>query len=117
MLNHLPVDLSFVDEEDKVRYFTQGKERIFPRSPQVIGRECRTATRPHSVHVRQPHPRGVKKGEKDEAEFWIEMRAASCTSATSPCATPSGPTRLPRGDPGLTQIRKLEGQRRLLDWS
>ncbi|MGC4122215.1 MAG: DUF438 domain-containing protein [Myxococcales bacterium] len=118
MLNHLPLDLSFVDEEDKVRYFTQGKERIFPRSPQVIGRAVQNCHPPHSVHVVNRILEAFRKGEKDDAEFWIEMKGRflhiryfavrdakkqykGCLEVTQ----------------DVTHIRALEGQRRLLDWN
>ncbi|HEY3445862.1 MAG TPA: DUF438 domain-containing protein [Myxococcales bacterium] len=118
MLNHLPVDLSFVDEEDKVRYFTQGKERIFPRSPQVIGREVQNCHPPHSVHVVNRILEAFKKGEKDEAEFWIEMRGRflhiryfamrDAQKAYRGCLEVTQ---------DVTKIRALQGQRRLLDWN
>ena len=106
------------DSQAKVRYFTQGKERIFPRSPQVIGRAVQNCHPPHSVHVVNRILESFRKGEKDEAEFWIEMRGRflhiryfavrdaqkhykGCLEVTQ----------------DVTKIRKLEGQRRLLDWS
>ena len=50
MLTHLPVDLTFVDENDRVAYYSEGPERIFPRSPAIIGREVRNCHPPKSVH-------------------------------------------------------------------
>ena len=118
MLNHLPLDLSFVDENDEVRYFTQGKERIFPRSPQVIGRAVQNCHPPHSVHIVNRILEAFRKGERDEAAFWIDLKGKflhiryfalrdaakqykGCLEVTQ----------------DVTHIRALEGQRRLLDWT
>ena len=51
MLTHLPVDMTFVDENDRVVYYSEGPERIFPRSPAIIGREVRNCHPPNSVHM------------------------------------------------------------------
>ncbi len=51
ILNHLPVDLTFIDENDIVRYFSHGKERIFVRTKAVIGRSVQNCHPPQSVHV------------------------------------------------------------------
>src|SRR5690606_39072251 len=51
LLNHLPVDITFIDENDVVRYFSQGKERIFARTKAVIGRTVQNCHPPQSVHV------------------------------------------------------------------
>ncbi|MGW8304052.1 MAG: DUF438 domain-containing protein, partial [Desulfobacterales bacterium] len=73
MLTHLPVDLTFVDETDRVAYYSEGPERIFPRSPAIIGREVRNCHPPKSVHLVNQILDAFKSGSRDSAEFWIEL--------------------------------------------
>ncbi|HKK01918.1 MAG TPA: DUF438 domain-containing protein, partial [Desulfuromonadales bacterium] len=69
MLTHLPVDLTLVGADDRVLYFSQGRERIFPRSPGIIGREVRNCHPPKSVHIVEEILNKFRSGERDEAEF------------------------------------------------
>ena len=73
LLNHLPVDLTFIDENDVVRYFSHGKERIFARTKAVIGRTVQNCHPPQSVHVVEELLRDFKSGAKDVEDFWIQM--------------------------------------------
>ena len=73
ILNTLPVDLTFVDKEDKVKYFTQGKERIFDRNRAIIGRDVRMCHPPSSVHVVEQILSDFKNGKETSAAFWIQM--------------------------------------------
>jgi hypothetical protein len=66
--------MSFVDENDEVRYYSDTPERIFPRSPAVIGRKVQNCHPPASVHVVEKILRAFKEGTRDAAEFWIEIR-------------------------------------------
>jgi hypothetical protein len=118
MLRHLPVDVTFVDENDRVLYYSEGKERIFPRSPAVIGREVQNCHPPKSLHVVNDIVRAFKEGTKDVAEFWIQrtngpfvhIRYFAVRDAEGKY----------RGVIEVTQeisrLRALEGERRLLDW-
>jgi uncharacterized protein len=72
MLTALPLDFSYVDEHDRVRYYSEG-ERIFPRAPNVIGRKVQNCHPPASVHKVQQILDAFRADEKDTAEFWIEM--------------------------------------------
>jgi hypothetical protein len=72
MLNTLPLDLTFVDKDDKVKYFTQGKERIFVRPKTIIGREVSLCHPPASVGVVEEIINSFKTGEKDHEDFWIK---------------------------------------------
>jgi hypothetical protein len=73
LLNHLPVELSFVDADDRVCFFTQTGERIFPRSAAVIGREVQKCHPPASVHKVEQILDDFRAGRRDVAEFWIQM--------------------------------------------
>lgn len=74
MLNHLPVDLTFIDENDVVRYFSHGKERIFARTKAVIGRTVQNCHPPQSVHVVNELLADFKAGRKDAEDFWIPLK-------------------------------------------
>jgi DUF438 domain-containing protein len=74
ILNTLPVDLTFVDKEDKVKYFTQGKERVFDRNRAILGRDVRMCHPPASVHVVEKILSDFKSGKAESAPFWIQMK-------------------------------------------
>ncbi|OQB15292.1 MAG: Hemerythrin HHE cation binding domain protein [Firmicutes bacterium ADurb.Bin193] len=73
VLNTLPVDISFVGKDDTVRYFSQNNERIFPRTPSVIGRNISNCHPPASVHVVEKLVNDFKSGVKTSEDFWIRM--------------------------------------------
>ena len=121
LFNHLPVELSYVDENDAVRFFTQTGERIFPRSPAVIGRTVQKCHPPASVNRVEQILTDFRAGRRNVAEFWIQM------------ALDDGDEHFihiryfaVRDDHGryrgtleivqdVTRIRELEGEKRLLD--
>ncbi len=72
VLTHLPVDVTYVDENDEVRYFSLGKERIFERTPAVIGRKVQNCHPPTSVHVVEQIVSDFRSGKRDRADFWIQ---------------------------------------------
>jgi DUF438 domain-containing protein len=117
MLTHLPVDLTFVDENDRVAYYSEGPERIFPRSPAIIGREVRNCHPPKSVHLVNKILDAFKSGSRDTAEFWIELGAKFIYIRYFAVRDAKGYYRgTLEVSQDLTEIRKLEGQQRLLDW-
>lgn len=73
MLNTVPGDMTFIDKDDVVKYFSQGKERIFARTKTVIGRTVQNCHPPASVHVVEKILEDFKSGKKDEESFWIKM--------------------------------------------
>ena len=117
MLTHLPVDLTFVDENDRVAYYSEGPERIFPRSPAIIGREVRNCHPPKSVHLVNQILDAFKSGSRDTAEFWIELGGKFIYIRYFAVRDADGYYRgCLEVSQDLTQIRKLEGQQRLIDW-
>ena len=117
MLTHLPVDLTFVDENDRVAYYSEGPERIFPRSPAIIGREVRNCHPPSSVHMVNQILDAFKSGSRDTAEFWIELGGKFIYIRYFAVREANGQYRgTLEVSQDLTKIRKLEGQQRLLDW-
>lgn len=74
LLNHLPVDITFIDQDDVVRYFSYGKERIFARTKAVIGRTVQNCHPPRSVHVVEDLLADFKSGRKDDEDFYSRFR-------------------------------------------
>ncbi len=73
LLNSLPLDITFVDKNDRVKYFSQSSERIFPRTLTVIGREVANCHPPASVHIVESIIDDFKSGKKDSESFWIKL--------------------------------------------
>lgn len=73
MLNAMPVDITFVDKDGIVKYFSEGTERIFPRTKAVIGRDVANCHPPASVHVVEKIVEDLMSGKKDHEDFWIRM--------------------------------------------
>jgi DUF438 domain-containing protein len=117
MLTRLPVDISFVDENDVVVYYSATPERLFPRTPGVIGRKVKNCHPPKSVHIVERILTAFRSGERDEAEFWIDSRGKFIHIRYFAMRDRSGAY---RGALEVTQdvtaIRGLHGERRLLDW-
>lgn len=115
LLNTLPVDITFVDKEDTVRYFSQNKERIFPRAKAIIGRKVQQCHPQKSVHVVNQILEDFRNGRRDLAEFWIQLKERlilirylairskdneylGCLEVTQ----------------DITDLKKIEGEKRLL---
>ena len=73
VLNTLPFDITYVDKDDKVRYFSQSNERIFPRATSVIGRNVSNCHPPASVHIVEKIVEDFKDGKKDQESFWLKL--------------------------------------------
>ena len=71
ILNTLPIDITFVDRNDKVKYFSQGKERIFQRNRAILNRDVRHCHPPASAHIVDKIIEDFKSGREDQAPFWI----------------------------------------------
>jgi len=121
LFSHLPIELSFVDDEDAVRFFTQTGERIFPRSPAVIGRKVQRCHPPDSVDKVEEILRDFRDGTRDVAEFWIEIGGADDEprfvhiryfAVRDDAGTYRGTLEVVQD---VTHIRDLEGEKRLLD--
>jgi len=116
MLNHLPVDMTFVDENDEVRYFSTPGHRIFPRSKAIIGRLVENCHPPSSVHIVKELLDAFKSGAKTKESFWIQMGEkfiliqyfALHDEEGKYCGTLEV-------SQDVSDIRKLEGEKRLAD--
>jgi DUF438 domain-containing protein len=117
LLKNLPVDVTFVDEMDRVLYYSATAERIFPRSAAIIGRKVQKCHPPASVHVVNRILESFREGRRDVAEFWIEMRGRFIhiryfavrdeNKKYKGCLEVSQ---------DVTAIRGLKGEKRLLEW-
>ncbi len=117
LLLHLPVDVTFVDEEDTVRYYSASKHRIFPRSPGIIGRKVQNCHPPKSVGIVERILQAFKAGERDVAEFWLQLRGRFIHIRYFAVRDAEGRYRgTLEVSQDVTDIRNLEGERRLLDW-
>jgi DUF438 domain-containing protein len=116
LLKNLPVDVTFVDENDRVRYFSQSRERIFRRAPAIIGRRVQQCHPPQSVHRVQQIVDDFRSGTRDEAEFWIQMGGRFIHIRYYAVRNPDGEYRgTLEVSQDVTGIRALQGERRLID--
>ena len=116
MLNSLPIDITFVDKEDTVRYFSQPKERLFPRAKAVIGRKLQQCHPQKSVHLLNQILDEFKSGERDLAEFWVDVKGRKIHIRYFAVRDSSGKYLGCVGvDQDITDIQKLEGEKRLLE--
>lgn len=117
LLNHLPVDITFVDESDTVAYFSSPKHRIFPRATGIIGRKVQNCHPAESVDVVNRIVDSFRRGEKDEASFRIHMGSQYILIRYYAVRDEQGRF---KGTLEVTQeisgIQKMTGDRRLLDW-
>jgi PAS domain S-box-containing protein len=117
LLNALPVDITFVDADDAVRYFNKPEERLFVRTKAVLGRKVHMCHPQKSLHVVSKIVESFKNGKKDVAEFWINLNNRFVHIRFFAVRDADGKylgTMEVVQD--LTEIKKLEGERRLLDW-
>jgi DUF438 domain-containing protein len=115
MLNVLPVDVTFVDAEDRVKYFSQSKDRIFVRTTAVIGRLVQNCHPPQSLKKVTDILQAFRDGTRDHADFWIKMGGKFIYIRYFAVRDPGGRylgTLEVTQD--VTEIRKLDGERRLL---
>ena len=116
MLRSLPFDVTYVDENDRVRFYSEG-DRVFPRSPAAIGREVRNCHPPKSVDKVEQILSEFKAGTKDVAEFWIELGGRFVHIRYFALRDSAGAYRgCLEVVQDATHVRGLTGQRRLLDW-
>ncbi len=117
LFNHLPVDITFVDENNKVKYYSTPKKRIFPRTKSVIGRDVHNCHPPESVHVVEQIVESFRNGKKDVASFWINMKGELLLIQYFAVRDESGNYRgVVEVSQEISEIRNLKGENRLLDW-
>lgn len=117
IFKHLPVDLSYTDENDIVKFYSDTKHRIFPRSPGVIGRQVQNCHPRESVHVVEKMIEAFKSGEHDSAEFWLEISGKFIYIIYNAVRDENGNFKgVLEMMQDVTHIRSLTGSQRLLSW-
>ncbi len=116
-LNSLPVDFTFVGKDDKVKYFSEGPERVFPRSKAIIGRLVQYCHPPSSVHIVDQILEDFKSGAQDKANFWIPMGDKFVHIAYFAVKDKNGDyLGTVEMSHDISGYRKLEGERRILNY-
>ena len=116
IFNTLPVDLTFVDDTDTVRYYSKGDERIFKRTPAVIGRKVQDCHPQESLHKVEQVVSDLKSGRRDVAEFWIDLKGRKVYIRYFAVRDKTGRyigTLEVTQD--ITDLQKMTGEKRLLD--
>ncbi|MDZ7370174.1 MAG: DUF438 domain-containing protein [candidate division KSB1 bacterium] len=118
MLNTLPVDITFVDRNDKVKYFSQGKHRIFDRNRSILNRDVRMCHPPSSVHVVEQILNDFKSGKESRAPFWIQMGGRFIHIEYFALRNEQGEyLGTLEVSQDLTALRALQGEQRLLSYA
>ncbi len=114
----LPLDLTFVDKDDKVKFFSIGPERIFIRNRAILGRDVRMCHPPSSVHIVEQILNDFRSGKESSASFWINMKGKfiyiDYYAVRDKEGNYLGTLEFTQD---LTRLRKLEGEQRLLSYS
>ncbi len=117
LLKFLPIDITYVDENDKVIFYNRGDDRVFSRSKGIIGREVRFCHPPKSVDMVLRIVDEFRAGTKDVAEFWFNFKGRVIHiryfAIRDKELNYKGVIEMSQD---ITDIQKLEGQKRLLDW-
>ena len=112
----LPVEVSFVDEADTVRYYSKGDRRIFRRTPAVIGRKVQDCHPKQSLHKVQQVVSDLKVGKRDVAEFWIDLKGRKIYIRYFPVRDKAGKyIGILEVTQDITDVQKITGEKRLLD--
>ena len=117
LLKTLPVDITFVDEHDKVIFYNRGEERVFPRSAGIIGREVKFCHPPKSVGTVLKIVEAFRNGTQNEANFWFNFRGrliyVRYFAVRDAQKNYKGVIEMSQD---ITDIKTIEGERRLLEW-
>lgn len=114
LLNTLPVDITFVDKEDTVRYFSQSKERIFPRTKAVIGRKVQLCHPKQSLHKVEQILNDFRNNKRDVAEFWINLKGRLIYIRYFAVRKNGEYLGTLEVTQDITDVKKIEGEKRLL---
>ena len=117
LLKTLPIDITFVDEYDKVIFYNRGEERVFPRSAGIIGREVKFCHPPKSVGPVLKIVEAFRAGTQNEANFWFNYRGrliyVRYFAVRDAQKNYKGVIEMSQD---ITDIKLIEGERRLLEW-
>jgi len=112
----LPVEVSFVDEADTVRYYSKGDQRIFRRTQAVIGLKVQDCHPQKSLHKVEQVVSDLKAGRRDVAEFWIDLKGRKVYIRYFPVKDKAGKyIGILEVTQDVTDLQKIKGEKRLLD--
>lgn len=118
LFNLLPMDITFVDKNDKVKFFSLGPHRIFDRNKAIIGRSVQLCHPPHSVHIVEQILHDFKSGKESSAAFWINFKGMFVYIEYIALRSESGEyLGVIECTQDLSHYRQLEGEQRLLSYS
>jgi PAS domain S-box-containing protein len=116
LLDALPFEFSFVDSDDRVQLFNKNGDRIFPRSESVIGLKVQNCHPHKSVDKVEKILEEMKAGEREHADFWINLKDKKIQIRYFAVRDPEGKyLGCLEVSQDITEIQKLEGEKRLLD--
>lgn len=117
LFNTMPVDLTFVDKDDNVKFFSHGEDRIFQRNKAILGRKVQYCHPPASVHIVEEILNDFKNNTQDKVSFWINFKERfiyiSYYAVRDEQKNYLGTLEVTQD---LTELRKLEGERRILEY-
>jgi len=117
MLDSMPIEISFVNENDEVKYFNKNGDRIFPRPRSIVGKKVQQCHPQKSLHKVLQILEAFKNGKKDVAEFWINLKGRQIYIRYFPVRDKDGKyLGTLEASQNITDIKKIEGEKRLLDW-
>jgi PAS domain S-box-containing protein len=116
IFNNLPVDVTFVDKNDTVCYFSQSKDRIFPRAKAIIGLKVQQCHPQKSVQVVNQILEDLKSGRKDSAQFWINLQGKLVYIRYFAVRKDGAYMGCLEVTQDITDIKKIRGERRLLQY-
>lgn len=118
LFNLLPMDITFVDKDDKVKFFSLGPHRIFDRNRAIIGRSVQLCHPPGSVHVVEQILSDFKSGKESKAAFWLNFKGMFVYIEYIALRGANGEyLGVIECSQDLTHYRQLEGEQRLLSYS
>ncbi|MDA8442300.1 MAG: DUF438 domain-containing protein [Peptococcaceae bacterium] len=116
IFDHLPVDVTYVDKDNRVKYFSAAKDRVFPRTPAIIGRTVQNCHPPDSVHVVNKIVDDFRAGRRDHADFWLNVNDRFIYiryfAVRDVAGVYMGTLEVTQD---VTEVRQLQGERRILN--
>ena len=112
----LPLDLTFVDDTDTVRYYSKGEDRIFRRTPAVIGKKVQDCHPQKSLHKVEQVVSELKSGKRNMVEFWVDLKGRKIYIRYFPVRNKQGKyLGILEVTQDITDLQKITGEKRLLD--
>lgn len=117
IINQLPIDITFVDENDEVKFYSDPEHRIFPRTKGIIGRKVQNCHPRESVHIVNQIVDAFKKGEKNEASFWVRIGEKYVLIKYFAIRDKHHKYKgILEVSQEISEIQKIKGEKKLLDW-